>query len=246
MIIPIQQKIPANIGQVEDAIGQPLSNRGRLQYNLQMVKGPCLRVEDGDTLTGTFVSASSHITNQGTAIPTASDGVITFTAGTIYNLVVDEFYFPCIEVGLWSIYGLNGNELVINTGLANPWDTTQDEYFFEAIAGYYLDDSTGNRYPYAAPNTQRIEGQWWNNSNNKYLMIKSKETLDQDALEGPFWFDTNGDPVSYTQNEIETYAQGKSATFFCADQGKGLALYFEILTGEELQDVQDYFGDCNA
>lgn len=68
----------------------------------------------------------------------------------------------------------------------------------------------------------------FNSSNNKYKLSETQLLIDQDNLEGPFWF-TGGTSNYYTQDEFITYATGKDATRWCS-VNKSLTLYDALLT----------------
>ena len=245
-VVHIAQKIPALPNSKYDAISQDARYEGRVRYNIILVEAPGLEFQDGDSLEGAWITATDIVENLGTATHTVEDGKITFSAGTVFGLQVNGVWVPCIEEGKGSVFSILGDELTINSANADPW-IKQDEFFFEALYGYYLDSATGEHFAYQAPGTQYVPGGWWNHSNNKYRMQKAKNLILQDLLEGPFWFDTNRDPVAKTQEEIDQQFKQTKATFFCPDPGKGLALYDEILTGTEYATVDQYFrGDCNA
>lgn len=81
----------------------------------------------------------------------------------------------------------------------------------------------------------------WDTTLATYSLPNDTALETQDALEGPFWYST-GTPVVHTLSEIELFATSKTATFFCYHNNRGLAIYNQLLTGDELAEVQTFFG----
>jgi len=79
----------------------------------------------------------------------------------------------------------------------------------------------------------------WDMVNATYLLPEVPALVSADALEGPFFFDGDGHTVPRTQSEIEAHVAGLGSVFFCAR--RGIKMYNEILSGQELTDAQ---GDC--
>jgi len=240
-IIDIQYIIPANRDNInENAIGQQSQYKGEVANNIILSDGPCLSLEVGDRLSAVWLTGNEEVSNEGTAILSVHNGYINVDSkGTVYNLMINFKLFPCIERNSSKLYSTNGD--ILNISNPNWTSDTQDSYFFEAIYGYWLGPDNIH-YPCSlGPDFIYMEGHSWNNGFCKYNIVNSPELVNQDLLEGQFWFDSNYNPIKRTQAEIEVFAEGKEAIFFCPDKGKGLGLYKEKLSGSELAEVQDFF-----
>ena len=191
------------------------------------VQAPCILVEVDDVLTGDWINPQDTVSNFGTARFRAEAGRIVCTvAGTAFGLRLLNL-FPVIEVG--------ANNLMSETGQllegTLTW-ATQDIYFYEILYGYYDEDF------HRAYGTNRVEP-GFNNPNCKFMLKQSPANIRGDMLEGPFWFDNDGNPLAKSQSEIEAFCAGKSANFFSPE--KGYTMFKEVLTDEEVSDVVDWY-----
>lgn len=108
------------------------------------IKGSNCLTFDGvdDKLTFTDLSGVSITSSDGTATPSINGNDIEVTAGTLFNLVLDNgSVYPLAEGGDDNAYdSVNDDTAVIDAGagaVADMW-TTQDEYNYNITQGFNL------------------------------------------------------------------------------------------------------------
>lgn len=133
---------PRNEASVTMSInGQSLQFSGQVPYNAALEQSNCA-TGDGINDLLTLPYTPTGVTNGGTAVPTITAMTITFTAGTIFNLVVNEgatvHTYPCAE-GYGSVaYDVSGegdHGTWTNVTLGTFW-TKQNTYHRNIVSGF--------------------------------------------------------------------------------------------------------------
>ena len=124
----------------------------------------------------------------------------------------------------------------------NP-DTAQDP---DVSYKYYRRDIKSGYHIFVDPQGDTITNHW-DTTNATYLawhdilLIDPTELKAADALDGHFFFDTNGDPIPRTMAEIQSHASSSNVVFFCQHNGEyELRIYNEVLSGQELADANSW------